>query len=204
MLKSILSQLFQTYNSSNYWLEDFWAEIETHYSAQGRYYHNLAHLSDLYEQLVTVKDNIQNWNVILFTLFYHDIIYKSTKSNNEEKSAELAVHRMSQIGVSHEETIACHQQILATKSHQTVIDPDANYFTDADLSILGRDKQTYKSYCAKIRKEYSIYPNFMYKRGRKKVVSHFLSMDRIFKSGEFYNKYEKQARLNLEHELNSL
>jgi predicted metal-dependent HD superfamily phosphohydrolase len=39
---------------------------------------------------------------------------------------------------------------------------------DADLSILGKDLDTYLAYTKMIRKEYSIYPDFLYKPGRKK------------------------------------
>lgn len=55
-----------------------------------------------------------------------------------------------------------------------------------------------------VRKEYSIYPDLLYKPGRKKVLQHFLQMERIFKTQVFYDKYETQSRRNLEKELNQL
>jgi predicted metal-dependent HD superfamily phosphohydrolase len=42
-----------------------------------------------------------------------------------------------------------------------------------------------------------MYPDFLYKPGRRKVLTHFLEMERIFKSDHFYQKYEEQARKNL-------
>ncbi|HXL55890.1 MAG TPA: hypothetical protein VN958_06525 [Chitinophagaceae bacterium] len=44
----------------------------------------------------------------------------------------------------------------------------------------------------------------MYNEGRKKVLMHFLEMNRIFKTDEFYNQFEKQARENLKRELKEL
>jgi predicted metal-dependent HD superfamily phosphohydrolase len=140
----------------------------------------------------------------LFTLYYHDIIYNSLKSDNEEKSAELAEKRMKQIFVSNDTLELCKKQILATKSHIKSTDSDTNYFTDADLSILGQDWDAYSSYYKNVRKEYSIYPDFVYNPGRKKVLNHFLSMDRIFKTAFFYNRFEIQAKRNLQKEMELL
>lgn len=181
-----------------------WAEIEKNYSSKKRHYHTLQHLDNLHSQLTIVKREIKNWETILFTLYYHDIIYSSTKSNNEEKSAELAEKRMKKISVSNEIIEQCKKQILATKSHSKSIDSDTNYFIDADLSVLGQSWETYSLYFKNVRKEYGIYPTFMYNSGRKKVLNHFLSMDRIFKTDFFYNKFETQAKQNLQQELQSL
>lgn len=204
MLKSNYIELLNQFEVELNFAEELWREIKINYSNKNRHYHNLKHLVDLLSELENVKDKIHNWEVILFTLFYHDIIYKSTKKDNEEKSAELALKRMLEIGVSENLAKKSYEQIIATKSHKENIDSDTNFFTDADLSILGRENDVYKSYCSNIRREYSIYPDFLYNRGRKKVINHFLAMNRIFKTDEFYNKYEEQARLNLKQELKSL
>lgn len=54
-------------------INDLWNEIENNYFAQKRYYHTLYHLDNLMVQLTEVKDNIFQWDTILFTLYYHDI-----------------------------------------------------------------------------------------------------------------------------------
>lgn len=197
-------ELLKKYGVDSNSSKELWNEIKINYSKSNRHYHNLKHLEDLLEQLMSVKGRIENWNVILFTLYYHDIIYKSTKRDNEERSAELAKNRMLEIGVNEKDIKLCFEQIIATKTHNYHSNSDTNYFTDADLSILGREPTHYKSYCEHIRKEYSVYPNFMYKKGRKKVINHFLSMNRIFKTEEFHQRFEQQAILNLKQELKSL
>lgn len=94
--------------------------------------------------------------------------------------------------------------ILATKLHEISQDNDTNYFIDADLAILGRGQYEYQKYTEQIREEYSIYPDFMYNNGRKKALQHFLQMDAIYKTDYFFEKYEKQARLNISNELETL
>lgn len=201
MLKETFNNLLANYTDDDSLTNELWTEIEEYYSAQDRHYHNLQHLDSLYKQLAMARDQIARWETILFSLFYHDIIYNPLKSNNEEKSAELAEKRMKQLAVPDDLIELCKAQILATKTHLQSTDNDTNYFTDADLSILGQPWETYSLYCKNVRKEYAMVPDLLYKPGRKKVLNHFLSMDRIFKTDFFYSKYEQAARQNLAMEL---
>jgi len=204
MLKEAFKELLTKYTDNKNLANELWTEIEKNYSNKKRYYHSLQHLENLLMQLKDVKSEIQNWETVLFTVYYHDIIYNPLKSDNEEKSAELAEKRMKQISVPNEIIENCKLQILATKSHIKSTDSDTNYFTDADLSILGQHWETYSLYYKNVRKEYSIYPDFVYNPGRKKVLNHFLIMDRIFKTDFFYSKFELQSKQNLQKELELL
>jgi len=204
VLKETFIGLLTNYTDNDSLTNELWTEIEKNYLNKKRHYHTLHHLDSLLAQLIDVKEEIQNWNTILFTLYYHDIIYNSLKSDNEEKSAELAKKRMKQISVSIDTIELCKNQILETKSHIKSTDSDTNYFTDADLSVLGQSWETYSLYYKNVRNEYSIYPDLVYNPGRKKVLNHFLSMDRIFKTDFFYNKFEAQAKQNLQKEIELL
>ncbi|RYE25576.1 MAG: hypothetical protein EOP51_03745 [Sphingobacteriales bacterium] len=201
MLKQTFIELLKKYSADNNLTDVLWAEIEENYTAKDRHYHTLAHLENLLDQLVTIDEKINNWEATLFALYYHDIVYDTLRSDNEEKSAELAVQRMKQIAVSHVTIDHCKKQILATKSHSESTESDINLFTDADLSMLGQTWESYENYYKNIRREYAIYPDVVYNEGRKKILQHFLSMPRIFKTDSFYSKYEMQARQNLQKEI---
>ena len=201
MLPSIFTQLLKNHNSDESLIKQLWSEVEKHYTSKGRYYHTLLHLQNMYTQLLAVKEQIVDWDTLLFSLIYHDIIYRTTRKDNEERSAVLAEKRLVQISYPQEKTRLCVQQILATKSHTFSIDSDANYFTDADLSILGADWPEYEQYTKAIRKEYSIYPDLLYKTGRSKVLQHFSAMQRIYKTEYFYYLYEVKAKENINKEL---
>ena len=204
MLKDTFLSLLATYSNDNSLHNTLWQEIVDNYSNKQRYYHTLEHLESLLTQLTQIKDKINNWNTILFTLFYHDIIYNSLKKDNEEKSAELAIKRIKQLHISKQIIEDCRDQILATKTHKLSIDSDTNYFTDADLSVLGKSWEIYSQYYKNVRKEYAIYPNLIYNPGRKKALTHFLNMDKIFKTDYFYHKFEKTARENIQREIELL
>lgn len=204
MLKATFANLIETYTTDQSLSSNYWDEIYRHYSNKKRHYHNLSHLENLLSQLSEIKDKIEDWNTILFTLFYHDLIYSALKSNNEEKSAELAGQIMQQLKISRNTIEKCKAQILATKTHVKSEQADSNYFIDADLSILGLDWEIYNLYSKNVRKEYAIYPLPIYISGRKKVLKHFLDMKRIYKTDYFYEKYELRAKENLNKELKLL
>jgi predicted metal-dependent HD superfamily phosphohydrolase len=108
------------------------------------------------------------------------------------------------LGIDDVTTCFINEIILATKTHVPNENPDVNFFTDADLSVLGQSFEVYIKYYENIRKEYAWYPNIIYNRGRKKVLEHFLAMERIYKTDYFFDKFEKQARSNMAEELRCL
>jgi predicted metal-dependent HD superfamily phosphohydrolase len=177
-----------------------WDEIKRVYSHPKRYYHNLNHLEHMFQMLLPLKNQFSNWEAVIFAIAYHDFVYNVVKSDNEEQSALYAEKRLKEIRGQQELIDNCLEHILATKKHLPARS-EINLFTDADLSILGAKSEVYREYAENIRKEYSVFPSLIYKPGRKKVVAHFLAMDRIFKTHEFYEKCEMQARENLENEL---
>lgn len=204
MLKQTFIALLTKYTNDQDLITELWAEIERKYSDKKRHYHTLNHLENLFQQLTEIKTQMKDWDVVLFSLYYHDVIYNSLKSDNEQKSAELAEKRMKSIGISLETIERCKAQIMATKAHFVSENEDTNFFTDADLSVLGQSWEMYSEYYRNVRKEYAIYPDLIYNAGRKKVLKHFLAMELIFKTDYFYLKFEQQARVNLEKELTFL
>lgn len=204
ILKQTFEELIIRYKDDDQLTDELWNEIVLNYSHKKRHYHTFAHLENLLKQLSDIKDQIKDWDVVLFSLYYHDIIYNPLKNDNEERSADLAEKRLQQIAVPQRIVENCKTQILATKKHAIDLDADVNFFTDADLSILGSECSLYFVYFKQVRKEYSIYPDLVYNPGRKKVLLHFLKMERIFKTDYFKIKFEWQAKQNLQKELELL
>jgi predicted metal-dependent HD superfamily phosphohydrolase len=175
------------------------------YSAGGRHYHDLGHLSDLicfqqqYAPLIMDNDSM------IYAIYFHDLIYRVTRKDNELKSAEEAAAYLTSIDYPDDKTQKVYRFIRATAGHQNPLaDPDLDFLLDFDLHILGARPERYGRYTKQIRREYDIFPGFMYRRGRKKVLQHFLSQPGIYRTAPFREKYELKARENLERELESL
>ncbi|RYG25941.1 MAG: hypothetical protein EOO01_42370 [Chitinophagaceae bacterium] len=201
MLTTIFLKLVSKYTRDTSLANNLWLEIFTKYSDAKRHYHNIDHLDNMIQELTQVQQNIQDWETTLFAVFYHDIVYDVTKSTNEAESAALAKKRLTEIGFPMDRTEKCMRMILATKAHGTSEDSDTNFLLDADLAIFGGSPDEYYEYTQQIRQEYSIYPDFMYDRGRKKVLRKFLKQKSISTTKFFRDLYETNARINLESEL---
>lgn len=201
MLKEVFTNLAKGYSDNLEQIDHLWEELVSFYSKENRHYHDLSHLENIFLQLKAVRERISDWDAILFSLFYHDVIYEAEKSDNEEQSADLAEKRMQQLKVPSARIQKCREHILATKKHSLQTDTDTNYFTDADLSILGQNWEDYLAYAENVRKEYAVFPDSLYNPGRAKVLKHFLQMERIFKTAYFYDKLEQQAKENIQREL---
>lgn len=202
MIKDKFLNLIRKYSDNKNFNSECWSEIENNYSAKSRYYHNLKHLENIFTELDKVESKIKDLDTLLFAIYYHDIIYIPTKSDNEHQSALICERRISQTSftkLSH--TLA---QIEAIKEHKLSNDNDTNILMDLDLSILGKSPEEYEKYCKNIRKEYHIYPDFMYRKGRKKVLENILGLDSIYKTDFFKQEFETQAKENLINELNQL
>lgn len=195
MLKKKFKTLCQNYTENKEIIELLWQNIESKYSNNNRYYHTLEHLEHIYKELEKVKLN----HILEFSIFYHDIIYDVKKINNEEQSAKLAINEIKKLNISEDIRTAVAQLILETNTHQATSEQN-RLFLDADLAILGSEPIKYKSYIQKIRKEYVVYTDSIYMKGRIKVIEMFLEQDKIYKSEYFYKLYEEKAKFNLSKE----
>lgn len=204
MLTDTFLKLVGKYNPDTTLANDLWLEIFTKYADPKRHYHTISHLENILADLTPVQPLIADWETTLFAVYYHDLIYKATSNTNEEDSAKIAQLRLTEIGYPEEKIKKCVALILATKRHEKHEDTDTNFFTDADLSILGKKQDEYQLYAEGVRKEFSIYPDFLYNPGRKKALQHFLTMETLYKTDYFIKKYEAQARINIANELDDL
>ncbi len=201
-LESAFRELLQRHEVVSDHVNELWQEVVAAHTSSNRHYHTLQHLEDLHAKLSDVKASFQNFDAVIMAIVYHDFVYRVTRKDNEERSVAVMRERMLVtlgLPVPLVERAAAH--IWATQRHEASNDPDTNVFTDADLSILGSAPERYKLYTQQVRREYRLYPDLLYKPGRRKVLAHFLAMPQIFKTAHFGERFEEQARINLAAEL---
>ena len=201
-LKEKFSELLVNIGFRENEIELNWLDLEKAYSNKSRHYHNLTHINDMLECFEIYIDQLQSPNEVLFSIFYHDYIYKSSKKDNELKSAEYTVNLLPKETTLHSKLV--FDMICATQLHQHNEIEDINWLIDFDLKVLSRDWNDYQIYFEQIRKEYRIYPDFLYKPGRAKALKHFLENEFIFHTETFRNLYEEKARTNIEKEISLL
>ena len=181
-----------------------WEEVRESYSEPFRMYHNQNHLKELFKYFDIYYEELEHPDEVAYAIFYHDIIYKVWSKNNELKSAELATKYLLLIKWSDTKIRRVFDLIMSTKDHVPGKNKDAKWMIDFDLVVLGQSWDTYYGYTQKIRKEYKTVPSFIYRKGRRKVLNHFLNKKRIYMTDTFYNLYEIKARENMKKELEIL
>lgn len=202
-LEKRFNKLLLNYTTDDSLIHNLWTSLFNKYSEKHRSYHNLNHLNELFNYFDTFYECLENTKMVSFSIFYHDVIYNIWKKDNEEKSAIYAIKQLSQLPIFTNVLNGIEKQIIATKTHESK-NSDTQFLIDFDLSILGQSKDIYIKYTQDIRKEYQLVPEILYKKGRKKVLQHFIEKEYIYKTPTFINLYEKQAKNNLLEELNNI
>ncbi len=189
-----------------------WQDIATRYNETQRAYHTLKHIRQLFEQFEQIKDKLYEPHIIALALYYHDVIYTPTRSDNELKSAEYAVEALSSY-LTAEQCQYIYALIMMTASHQ--IDKtddwldkakksDAAYLLDMDLSILGASWLEYEQYAQAIRQEYAHVLNEDYRVGRVEVLKGLLGHLTLYLTDYYHSRLEEQARENIKREIKIL
>jgi predicted metal-dependent HD superfamily phosphohydrolase len=176
-------------------------ELVAAYTATGRHYHNLTHIEDCLAILARV-DNLSalDREILSAALWWHDVVYDATRSDNEELSARLAEQH-----VREDIRREVGRLIRLTKTHD--VQPDDRLgaiLISIDLSILGAEPARYDAYAAAIRQEFIHVPEADYRAGRAKVLGQFAARPVIFPDAAFAARYDRQARENLARELAAL
>lgn len=200
-LKAVFSNLISKYTDQCHLIDKYWEELIEMYAQSHRYYHNPRHLEAIIGELANVKNLINDYDAVLFAVFYHDVIYNVANNDNEAQSADWAKIRMKGLGIHQQMIVKVSNYIVATQSHDGNIDTDGAYFLDADLCVLGKKWDDYLTYAQSVRKEYSIYSDELYTVGRKKVLQQLLLKPTIYQTNYFQHKYEPQARENIKREI---
>ena len=199
-------QLGERHSNDVQLLDTLWKNILKKYSEKNRYYHNLNHISSMLKQAEENKSDIIDLDVVLYAIWFHDIVYKSTKKDNEDKSAKYAEKVLKKLYLGNNRIERVGEFIISTKKHQVLINEneDNAFLLDFDLAILGQPWAVYSKYIESIRKEYRLFPDFIYIPERKKVLQAFLSRDVIYFTEKYRVLYEQSARENLEKEIKLL
>ncbi|MFK3916982.1 hypothetical protein [Psychrobacter sp. NPDC078501] len=190
-------------------IDRLWQDIVTRYGEPQRAYHTLNHIQQLLIQLESIKHHLAEPHIIALALYYHDVIYEPTRSDNELQSAELATDALSPY-LSTEQCQQIYALIMMTANHQidVLIDSekynDAAYLLDMDLSILGAPRSAYEQYAKAIRQEYKHVADDSYRDGRTAVLQGLLVHPKLYLTDHYYNQLETQARANIKLELTSL
>ncbi|MEO1068171.1 MAG: N-methyl-D-aspartate receptor NMDAR2C subunit [Cyanobacteria bacterium J06638_6] len=179
---------------------DVFDQLAIAYSEPTRHYHTQCHITDCLQLLDRLGHLAECPAAIAIAIWFHDAVYNPRRTDNEALSARWASEYLTSAGVAPSLVASISDMILATKTHASA-NSDTDIMLDIDLSILGADSEHFETYDRAIRQEYAWVPEADYRAVRRNLLSSFLTRDMIFKTQAFRQRYEHQARENLQHKV---
>lgn len=174
------------------------------YDAPDRHYHTLRHVRALLDATARPTPPLLDATTVHLAVWFHDAVYNPLRDDNEARSAALALEFLAETNLPAARRQRVAFLIERTKDHtqpQPTADTDLHTFLDADLAILGASEADYWQYARHVRQEYSLVPDFLYRRGRRKVLEKMLAAPVLYQTAAARQRLDAAARRNLQAEL---
>src|SRR3989344_6921828 len=186
--------------------EDSFFALQRRYFEKHRRYHGWSHIEECFEELSEIEHLVENPAEVAIGLGEHDVFYDvyQKDSANVEQSADHADNLLKNAGVIFPRRTTTRGIILSTKHLYMPKTLDQEYATDIDKAMLGKNWERYSEYIDGIRYEFRHVPDEIFKVERPRIMGRFLKRRHIYSTAHFQDKYEGQARENIQRELRML
>jgi predicted metal-dependent HD superfamily phosphohydrolase len=94
-----------------------YARLAQAYSEPHRYYHTFRHVTECLDVFDSARHLADQPDAVEIAIWFHDAVYDTRSSDNEERSAILARQCLLEAGVGNGFVDTVSQLIVATKSH---------------------------------------------------------------------------------------
>lgn len=180
-------------------VDEVWKRIVGHYEEDHRHYHTMQHIDEVVTFCLLMATEENNKTALLLAAIFHDIVYDTRRSDNEEASALVAAGYLAFLLRADDALDTFHtveRLILGTRDHQADPDDrDACVLYDADLLRLSSAEHLL--WTTQVRLEYSWVPNDVFYRERGKILKTFLQREHIYALPSVRYAYEAAARRNI-------
>jgi predicted metal-dependent HD superfamily phosphohydrolase len=185
-------------------LQALYQRLLAAYSEPHRHYHTRQHLRECFERLDEIRLHAAHLPEVEIALWFHDAVYDTRKSDNEQRSADWARQASLDAGVAPDVAGRIHSLVMVTRHAAAPQTMDEQVLVDVDLAILGAGTARFDEYERQVRAEYRWVPGFLYRRGRRKILREFLARGRIYSTAPLVASLEAPAQANLARSLAAL
>lgn len=213
-----LEDRFYTLYERNVNNAKIWTAIREHYTFDGRAYHTLGHLAQMFALLDTIKKQVPATmhRVVQLAIWFHDM--DMGFEGNTGVDEQYSINTMMKLHTTHAIDVARHHtthgyntlaiaasMIRCTINHTVdspllLKNPDmklaTEIFLDLDMSILASSKEAFDKYEKNICLEYWRFEGDQYKQGRYLFIQRLLDKPQLFLSPALQH-LEQPARDNL-------
>ncbi|EST39517.1 hypothetical protein N566_01535 [Streptomycetaceae bacterium MP113-05] len=185
--------------------EPYGRDLLTRWEERQRHYHTVRHLLAVLDRVDELAAHAADPDAVRLAAWFHDAVYRPDRSENEERSAQLAERALPEAGVPDATTTEVARLVRLTVTHAPAPD-DTNGETlcDADLAVLAGSPEQYAHYAASVRREYGFVPDELFREGRTAVLRQLLDLPQLFRTPHGRTHWERAARHNLRGELDLL
>jgi predicted metal-dependent HD superfamily phosphohydrolase len=184
-------------------------DLDRRYREPHRFYHTWEHVRVCLEELAPARSVCRDQIAVELALWCHDAVYDPRAKDNEKRSTAIARSAAVEMGLGESVAAETEALVLATthgenEGERGTWATDVRVALDVDLAILGRPPREFAVYERSIRAEYSFLSDEDYRKGRSLVLTSFASRPRIYRTALFEERYERQARVNIQESLERL
>jgi predicted metal-dependent HD superfamily phosphohydrolase len=179
------------------------AALVARYAEAQRHYHTVEHLSEVLGWIDQLADLADDREAVELAAWYHDAVYDpaAAAGESEARSAELAASELTALGRPAGQVAEVERLVRLTAGHDVAAgDRNGAVLADADLAILGSDRDRYVRYAADVRHEYAHVPDDTWAAGRLAVLDRFAGRSRLYLTDRAHERLDRPARQNLEWE----
>ncbi|WP_457388470.1 HD domain-containing protein [Roseateles sp. P5_E1] len=179
-------------------------ELLARYAEPHRGYHTQQHLDEclaLFDEFAHLAERPAE---IEIALWFHDAIYDVHRHDNEAQSADWARAALLDAGAAADVADSVAALVLATRHSAAPQTPDEQLLVDIDLAILGAAPERFAEYEAQIRREYAHVPAAVFNEKRGAILAGFLARPALYGTPALRERFEVQARANLQTALSGL
>ena len=198
--------------------EQLWETLEKAYKEPQRHYHTAQHIIECLELLDSewvhkawLLGNHHNQSMraeLEAAIWWHDVVYHipSGALSNEQASASYAFTSLVRNSGRTNSAHLVYLHILDTDHVASPIPTSMSsmLMCEIDMAILGSSPERFEQYSEQIRDEYSGVPLHDYLKGRRDFLQGVLDASSIFLTEAFRERFEEQARRNLNREIHRL
>ncbi|SEF84672.1 Predicted metal-dependent phosphohydrolase, HD superfamily [Thermomonospora echinospora] len=178
------------------------ADLVARYGEPHRRYHTRDHLTavlDLVDELAAYADDP---DAVRLAVWFHDAVYDPERGDNEERSAVKAERVLADTDLPPATIAEVARLVRLTAAHDPGPgDRNGQVLCDADLAILAADPEKYAAYTAAVREEYAFVPDEYFTTARADILRSLLALPALFHTPPARERFEQQARHNLQTEL---
>ena len=169
-----------------------------------RLYHNLAHIRHCLNEFDSARQHSEHPDALEAAIWFHDAVYDSTRTDNEQRSADLARDVLRACGADAAFANEVADLIMVTLHDRPPRSRDGQLLADIDLSGLGQPPAGFDRDGDAIRNEYRHVPDPIFNAARVAMLRRFLDRPHIYYTAVFQDRYELTARANLQRSLRKL